>query len=96
MWCEGFAPQAAKSQGEAPQFKDKLQEFDIFLKIFTIFYNFSPPPSPGEGPLTATKTAAPARGGQPDIITGFATGFGAAFFPAPLKFMDICKINGLP
>ena len=46
---------------------------------------FSLPPSPGEGPLTATKTSAPRRGRTNRAALGFYTGFLPGFVPAPPK-----------
>ena len=53
---------------------------------------FSLPPSPGEGPLTATKTSAPRRG----RTTGRRWVSGRVFSRHPLKFIEICKFNGFP
>ena len=59
-------------------------------------FEFFPPPSPGEGPLTATKTSAPRRGWANRAALRFSTGFAPRSFPHPLKFIEICKFNGFP
>ena len=52
---------------------------------------FPPPDTPGEGPLTATKTSV-VGGGQP----GLSRIWGRVLSRHPLKFMEICKFNGFP
>ena len=51
--------------------------------------SFFPPPSPGEGPLTATKTSAPRRGRANRAALGFSTGF----FPPPPPVLLLSNSN---
>ena len=67
---------------------------EITLRIVSQL--FFPPPSPGEGPLTATKTSAPPRGWANRAALGFSTHLGLGFVRHPLKFIEICKFNGFP
>ena len=46
---------------------------------------FFPPPSPGEGPLTATKTSTLRRGRANRAALGFFPHLGLGFVPAPPK-----------
>ena len=68
---------------------------DVFLAVGTWasrFRSFSlPPDTPGEGPLTATKTSAPRRGRT--IGRRWVSGrvSGRVLSRHPLKFMEICK-----
>ena len=60
------------------------------------FRSFSLPPSPGEGPLTATKTSTLRRGRANRAALGFLPHLGPGFVRHPLKFIEICKFNGFP
>ena len=80
----------AEQYNEAPE----SQLFAGLTCAWLLF--FSLPPSPGEGPLTATKTSAPRRGrttGRRWVSIRVSI---RVLSRHPLKFMEICEFDGFP
>ena len=79
--------------------KSKEDVMDQELKAGTqkVLLLLPPPPTDGgEGPPTASKTSAPARGRAAWSVPIFFLGFFPGSVPHSLKFMDICKFTGFP
>ena len=91
-------PAAAAAGASADWLQAEPKSLNTTLPAKAAFFGlalkfFFPPPSPGEGPLTATST--PSRG-RTIGRRRFGSGFGSGFCPQPVKFIEICKFNGFP